>query len=436
MKAILKKSFFLLTAVFIAVGCTATDPNIETAKLSFKSGDYDKALESINTAITNNPSNADAYNFKGNVLAEQAQKKANPADRLPLYTDMRIAYKTAISIYDTTNKKPQSQLIDINVTRYWASEHNSGIRLVAIDGTPEPAAIKKAEAHFTNAIAIEPDSITSYEILAEVYLMDNNYDKAIEYMSLGMSKQEKPDMSRYLRLAAFYEMNKNDDAVLNTLREAESNYPDSIGVVQSLANAYLRINDTDNALATVKKLIDSEPENAQYRLVYGTQLYTTTETLATELESNYELLSVLKKDVKATKDKKTQARLTKEIDSLKTADKSLKIKIDDLTEKALVQLRKVIELQPEDGPSNFTIGAIIQNKAASIFKDRDMTDDNKEASKLDKLAKSTLNEALPYYEKAVEISPNEKDYWMTLFRVYTTLGMTDKAQVAMEKAGL
>lgn len=436
MKATLKKSFFLLSAVLIAVGCAPSDPFFETAKLNLKNGDYDKAVESINTAISNNPSNADAYTFKGNLLFEQAQKIAKPSERLPIYEEMRTAYKTAISIYDTTNKRPQSQLIEINITRYWANEHNSGIRLVAVDSTPSSANIKMAEAHFINAIAIEPDSVTSYEILSEVYVMDNNYDKAIEFMSLAMSKQEKPDMNRFLRLAAFYEMSKNDDAVISTLKKAESFYPDSISVVQSLANAYLRLNDTDNALATVKKLIDSEPENAQYRLVYGTQLYTTTENLTTELDSNYELLSVLKKDVKATKDKKTQARLTREIDSLKTANKALRTKIDALTENALVQLRKVIEIQPEDGPSNFTIGAIIQNKAASIFKDRDMTDDNKEAALLDKSAKATLSTALPYYEKAVEIMPNEKDYWMTLFRVYTTLGMTDKAQVAMEKAGL
>ena len=436
MKAILKKSLFLLSAIIIATGCAITDPNIEQAKLDIKNGDYDKALTSLNTAIQNNPASSEALTMKGDILAEVAGKKADPTERLASYEEMMSSYTTAKSINDTTNKKPLNDIIDLSIQRYWAKEHNAGVKLVAVEGTPEDAAIKKSIGHFINATTIAPDSVVSFEVLSQVYSMGKDYTGAIEYMQRAIDLMNPAPMNNYLNLNAYYELNKDTEGGLEVLKKAQEVYPESIEINQALANAYLSLDDTDNALATVKQLIDRDPENAQYRLVYGTQLYTTTENMTTEMESNYELLSVLKKDIKSTKDKKTSAKLKAESDSLTKANETLKMEVDRLVELSLVQLNKVIEIQPEDAQSNFTIGVILQNKAAAIFKERDYTDDNKKAGVLDKSGKEVLNKALPYYEKAVEIKPEEKEYWMTLFRVYTTLGMTDKAQVAMEKAGL
>ncbi|TNE71962.1 tetratricopeptide repeat protein [bacterium] len=436
MKTLLSKSGILLAIVLFVSACVGSDPDVEQAKLELKNGEYAKAIESLDKAIETNKANVQAHSLKGNVLSEQAKSIANPEERMQIYEQMVASFETAKSIYDTTNQKPQSELINLQLSNMWANEHNSGVKLVAIEGTPTPDALKKAEGHLHNATVIQPDSIISYEILAEVYYMDNNLPKAIEYMNKSIDKQEKPEVNRFLRLAAFYDASGNPEGVIELLNRAKGVHPESIEITQSLANAYLQKGDTDNALATVKTLIDAEPENAQYRLVYGTQIYTTTETITTELESNFELISVLKKDIKATKDKKKAAALKAELDSLNTVDSNLKTKIDELTDEALLHLNKVIELRADDATANYTIGVILQNKAAGIFKERDNTDDNKKASELDTKAKETLKMALPYYEKATEIKPDEKDYWMTLFRVYTTLGMTDKAQVAMEKAGI
>lgn len=436
MKTLISKSGILLAVVLIVTACVGSDPNVEQAKLELKNGEFDKAIASLDKAIETNNGNAQAHTLKGDVLMEQAQRKANPADRYALYEAMIASYKTAQTIYDTTNRKPQAEILNLKIQNAWANEHNSGVRLVAVEGTPTPEALQKAEAHLTNATIIQPDSVISFEILAEVYYMDNNLPKAIEYMQISIDKQEKPEVNRFLRLAAFHEAAGNKDEVITTLKKAQDLYPENIDVVQSLANAYLSAGDTENALSIVKSLIEAEPDNAQYRLVYGTQIYSTTEVLSTELESNYELISVLKKDLKSTKDKKQVARIKNELDSLTKANDAIKARINELTDEALFHLKKVIELRPDDAPANYTLGVILQNKAAALFKERDMTDDNKKASELDELAKNILKEALPYYEKATEIKPDEKDYWMTLFRVYTTLGMTDKAQIAMEKAGI
>lgn len=436
MKSVTNRVFSIFVALVVLAACVPTDPNIETAKLNAKNGELEKAIESVNKAIETNPANPEAYEYKGNYLGDLAQKKNNPADRQALYADMKEAYKKASELYaGNPSAEARSLLMENNLIRFWANEFNAGVKLVQVDN-PGEQALSKAESHLNNAVTIEPDSIISRTTLAEIYYMNNKTEEAISTLSKAIEMKEDTPVNLYLRLAAFYESAANTKGVISTLKTAQSKFPENIDIVQSLANAYLSSNDTENALKTVKTLIEREPENAQYRLVYGTQLYTTTENYTTEVEANYERIGILKKDLNSTKNKKQKVMIQNELDSLNAVNDGINKKVDELTEEALVQLKKVIELKPEDANAQYTTGIIIQNKAAVLFKERDATLDNKKAAKLDEQAKDVLREALVYYEKAIEIKPDDKDYWMTLFKVYTTLGMTDKAQVAMEKAGL
>ena len=43
---------------------------------------------------------------------------------------------------------------------------------------------------------------------------------------------------------------------------------------------------------------------------------------------------------------------------------------------------------------------------------------------------------MKYYERATELNPDNTNYWNSLFRIYTLLDMRDKAEEAMEKAGM
>jgi len=431
----MKKSFSVLSAIILLAACAVTDPNIETAKLNVKNGEFEKAIESVGKAIEMNPANGIAYEYRGDILGELAQKKSNPSDRSELYDRMLKDYAKANELIKGTPDESKYILIENNMVRYWANEFNAGVKLVQGDN-PTPDQLSKAVVHLKNAVAIMPDSLNSQTTLAEIQYMNKDVNGAIGSLSKAVEMNKKPEVNLYLRLAAFYDVAGNKEGSIATLVKAKELFPDNIDIVQSLANAYLSTNDTDNALAAVKTLIERDPENAQYRLVYGTQLYNTTDALTTETEANYERLSILKKDFKDAKGKKAQAVIKTEMDSLRASNASLNTQINDLTEQALVQMKVVTELKPDDASALYTTGIIIQNRAANLFKERDSTEDNKKAAELDTDAKDVLREALVYYEKAIQLKPEETEYWMTLFKVYTTLGMTDKAQQAMEKAGL
>jgi len=432
----MKKSFSVMSAIIILAACAVTDPNIETAKLNVKNGEFEKAIESVGKAIEMNPANGSAYEYRGNILGEMAQKKNNPSDRSELYNKMVQDYSKATELYaGAPDAEAKSMLMENNMVRYWANEFNAGVKLVQGD-SPTSEQLSKAVVHLKNAVSIMPDSLNSQTTLAEIQYMNKDLDGAISSLSKAIEMSKTPEVNLYLRLAAFNDLAGNKAGAIETLKKAKELFPDNIDIVQSLANAYLSTNDTENALAAVETLIERDPENAQYRLVYGTQLYTTTDALTTEEEANYERLSVLKKDLKDAKNKKAQAVIKAEMDSLRSANQALTAQINELTDKALVQMKVVTELKPDDASAQYTTGIIMQNRAANIFKERDSTEDNKKAAKLDTEAKDVLREALVYYERAIELQPEEQEYWMTLFKVYTTLGMTDKAQQAMEKAGL
>jgi len=71
----MKKSFSVMSAIIILAACAVTDPNIETAKLNVKNGEFEKAIESVGKAIEMNPANGSAYEYRGNILGEMAQIK-------------------------------------------------------------------------------------------------------------------------------------------------------------------------------------------------------------------------------------------------------------------------------------------------------------------------------------------------------------------------
>src|SRR5699024_8838663 len=96
----------------------------------------------------------------------------------------------------------------------------------------------------------------------------------------------------------------------------------------------------------------------------------------------------------------------------------------------------VIKYRPKDDVAYNTLGIIYQNKAAALFEERNRETDNQRASELDSQAREVLKQSMNYYEKAAEISPENQNYWKSLFEIYTTLGMDKEAEEAMKKAGL
>ncbi|MFU8861046.1 MAG: tetratricopeptide repeat protein [Cyclonatronaceae bacterium] len=429
----------LLLAGFIA-GCGG-DPNIESAKLNIRNKDFNKAIESAQTALVANPQNAEAYYYIGLAYSEKALLE-NVYDREEFIASSRENLLKAQELFQEQElSTSESRNVPVLIDFMWRVEYNDAIELVDFERESHPDTLGMAIQHLKNAATANPDSAMTYDVLAELYYRNDDLPNAISSVQKSIEVAGDNDLSRYYRLAYFYQQANEPDNIIDIMTRAYDIWPDDIEVVQELAYAYMRVGRTEEATDVVNDLINRQPDNAEYRVVYGTQLYQNVLTINDELSNNLDKLYDLNRELNQAKsqrspDQSVINRLQTEIDSLEAEIETQRTAVDETTAIAEEQLSKAIEIEPRNVTANYFMGVIHQNRAATLFDLRNITEDNEQAMKYNDQAMAELNMALPYYEMAAEVEPDNTDFWVSLFRVYTTLGMMDKAEEAQRKAGL
>ncbi len=422
----------------LIMGCESVNPLIKEAESQFKSQNYTAALQAADQAIAENPGDGLGFYYRGVSLASLGEIEGNPADRKDFYANAREAFSTASAIFDTLAKKPeQAANIHTILTSAWAAEHNAAVELLMVDSIAAqyPNADARAIDHLMNAVTLSPDSAVSYSVMASAYYRIEDIPGAITAYETVMDLIQPAEVDDYEFMISLYLADQRfDDARAKSL-EALDLYPDATSFVQYLADSYLQTGETDKAIELVRQLIESDPENAQYRLVLGTQVYQT----VTDLTEEYSALISQRYDVSQTIRSlrgSEKADAEARVDELTTEADALEARINELTAIAIEEIQTASELTPDDPNTLNILGIIYQNQSALIFDKRNNTADYDLADQYDAEARSILETAREFYERAVELNPDNQDYWRSLFQVYTTLGMTEKAEEAMQKAGM
>ncbi|HEX6983279.1 MAG TPA: tetratricopeptide repeat protein, partial [Balneolaceae bacterium] len=307
---------------------------------------------------------------------------------------------------------------------------NRAVKLATEDSLKKtvPNYLQKSVQRLQNATIIQPDSALSWAVLSQVSAMNQNYEQAAkaqeQYFTLV------PDtaitVNDYMRLASYYYQLDKQQEVLEVFQNAAEQYPKNEKVVSNLADAYSRTGNSDKAIETVENLVEQFPENAQYHLVLGSQIYQRALHLSDTLSANTKMIADLQQEG-GNADKIAQ---------LKQENQQLEKEITELTNRAEEELKTALEYRPDDAAAYNTLGIIYQNKAKSVFDERNRTVDNQKAAELDARGEELLRTAMKYYEQAAEIDPENQSYWRSLFSIYTALGMDEQAREAMEKAGI
>src|SRR6056297_1367340 len=435
------KRYKLFLILFAFAGflwsCESTSPLVNEVQLSLVTGNFEAALETVNTAIDEDPSNYIAHFYKGVVLSSQAESIEEPTERVEYYARAKDSYDTARSLMEEMEETPvELEELNNTVVSYWADEYNMAVNIQNDDSlfsaTEDP--YRTSLAHLQNAVTINPDSAMTYQVLSSTHFQLEQIDQAIATYEQAMERMEEPEASDYEYLTSLYLHDSQYEKAITMAEDALERNPGNSMFVQFMADAYIQSGERDRAIEIVQNLIDEEPDNPQYRRVLGTQIYQSVEELGNEASDMYEELFELRQEVRGLSgEERTEAEariedLSEEIDAVE-AD------IDELTQISVEQMEKVIELEPESESANFILGIIYQNRAANLFERRNNTTDNAQANEYDTMARDVLRDALVYYERAAEINPDNPENWQSLFQVYTTLGMEEKAAEAMEKAG-
>jgi len=430
---------FLLLFAFAGFlwSCESTSPLVNEVQLNLVTGNFDAALETVNTAIEEDPNNHIAHFYKGVVLSSQAESFEDPREREEYYARAKDSYDTARSLMQEMEETP-AELEELNntVISYWADEYNMGVNIQNDDSlfnaTEDP--YRTSLAHLENAVTINPDSAMTYQVLSSTHFQLEQIDRAISTYEEAMERLEEPESSDYEYLTSLYIYDGQYEKAIDMAEDALERDPGNSMFVQFMADAYIQSGDREKAVEIVQDLIDEDPENPQYRRVLGTQIYQNVEELGSEVSDMYEELFQLRQQVRGLSgDERADAEAS--IEEMSQEIDDIEAQIDELTQISAEQMEKVVELEPESESANFILGIIYQNRAANLFERRNNTTDNAQANEYDAMAREVLQDALTYYERAAEINPDNPENWQSLFQVYTTLGMEEEAEEAMEKAG-
>jgi tetratricopeptide (TPR) repeat protein len=423
------------------IGCGSSNPLIDEAKSSIQSQNPQAALESAEQSIQEFPNDPLGYYYKAVALGEIAGNEPDPAMRTDYYEQMNEAFSTAEAMADTMEQSP-SEIGNISSVRgvLWQTEHNKGVQFVQDDSLKNTVdnPMSRSVQHLKNATILQPDSSLSWNVLSQVATMDKNYEEAAKaktrYIEIVPDSSVTPN--DHIQLASFYYNLEQQQKVVEVFEKAQEQYPDNQDIVSNLADAYNRIGEPEKAISTVERLVEQNPENPRFHLVLGTQIYQKALEVGDTVSANSdEILQLQRKLSKASGDQANQIK--QQIADLEQENAELQPRVDELTDRAEEELNLVLEYNSESAQAYNTLGVIYQNKAKAVFDMRNRTtEDNAKAKRLDDKGKELLRKSMGYYESATEIEPDNQDYWRSLFSIYTTLGMDEKAKEAMNKAGI
>ena len=430
----MKKYFYSLFSLLILSislsSCSTEDELISPIKKGIKSKNYEAALIAADSALIKQPENGLVYYYRADLLSRIAQNEPIIAKRQPIFAEVHQNLVTAKEKFDAMDNPPtESKLIFTIINRSWSEEHNAAIGYATNDSLKASVEkpLKIAISHLINATTVNPDSALSHDVISQIYYMDEDYTNAASSLETAIKIYgTKSSAENYDRLASYYFMTKDFSNALSALDTGLEIYPDSVFLIQKKADALFQTGETEAALSVVNELIERDPTNAQYHLVIGSQIYNRVQLLIEGLETNNDTIYELKNNNGAED----------EISLLKSRNTEMMSEIELLTNKAEASLLTAAKIDNENIDIFNTLGVLYQNKASGLFDLRDITTDNEEANRLDKLAKTELEKAMVNYEKTVQLDLENKSIWESLFRIYTILNYPEKATDAMNRANM
>lgn len=271
-----------LTGLLLAgllFSCTPSKVNIDEL---IASSNYTEALNELDLRIQQQPQNPSLYLQRAEVSLQVAAHLP-PGERYGLYTQSVEDLNTAGG-----NGAREYELVQVDslMNSAWTKEHNAGL---AVSETIDADELNLAAQHFANAIILRPDALNSYQNLAVVQFNLGEVDAAISTLMSALNFLENPPVSIYENLGYLYLEKGNPEQSIHYYELANKNVEEDINLAFGLVNAYIAKGNTAEATTLLEQLTQKNPENANLRNVYGTQLYNVTASILDDLANAYEM---------------------------------------------------------------------------------------------------------------------------------------------------
>lgn len=478
-------------------GCSAGNPYMSSAESAMQSQNYERALANVDTAITQDSANVEAYLMRARILRQMADSTTPPNRYKELYQRAREAEQMAIKFAPGRRSEVETQrrLAYIQEFQKGAQQFNRARKAQTRD------AYQRAAAYFGAAGSIRPDS--TGPVLNEAYArlnaaqlaegeeMEQGMKEVIPILERYLNMTEEPNKNAYTILTQLYLQEKRPRAVIELTKRAIddlSNRPTYFRIAGANGLNYTGSVDVGGTSRSVKGTVPdrvqisasdgmvsgsfqkSQPKGTmRVSLFYqGTQLGSDqitapsdTATVSHDLSGltplaqlqNYRLnaLNQTGNTEEAMSLYQQQIEEHPENATYRYNYGSLLLNADRF-EEAIPQLQKAVELDPDDPKKQYNLGAAYVNKGAVLqdslvtlrdtvlAQNREPTEE--ESSRLTELNKSRMEfftKAIPPLERARQLSGPGGQYYQdacsALFQAYVQTEQKEKADEVQKCMG-
>jgi len=381
----------VLSLVLVAFATVAFGQKkvVRSAERNLKKGQYEEALSDIETALQDESTGDDSktYMVKGKIKTMMFETDENN-DEGTVETG-----RTAYDAFDTAlDKEGRDKSSKIGKEIYQEvipgmPENLMGQGIMRLRQASLEKAIERYEeddmelAHEFFALVADIDPSDTSNVFNAGYTanMVDKHDRAKKYFSQLLEHEEYNKLNAYYFLIQIASsVDEDQDEAYRLVSEAREEYPEDKGLQEFEIQLLIQLDKMDEAMASIEEALEEDPDDTAIRLRYG----------------------------------------------------YLKEQSGDL-EGALEQYKKSVESDPDFYEGNYYAGAVYLDKARGIISEVNNLPDEEWEAKSDKMlaeADELYENAVPYFERASELQPENTEVLEILFQIHTRLKNTAKAE--------
>ena len=240
---------------------------LEKGKAYIEQQNYDKAKIELKNVLQIDPKYAEAYYFFG--LVEERQQNwpgafGNYTKALELSPDYIDARIKLARIYLMAGKPDKAvEMTDAILAKQPDNMAGKALKAAILSRTGD---VKIAMGQADALMAMNPTSPDVIEVLAGLYLGQNNSDKAVEVFSRGITANPK-NISFRMNLAHVYLSRHEPEKALQQVEEVIRIEPEKFQPRATLASLYAQMDQPDKAEKILREAIQADPEDIDRRLL-------------------------------------------------------------------------------------------------------------------------------------------------------------------------
>ena len=411
----MKKTLIMAALVLISAGCFAQKANVKKAKnLALQeTPDFSGARAAINEALTNEETKdlADTW-YTAGLIGYQELSKENEKTYLGQARDEKRAGEAVVERFDYWMKaadlagkkvldkkgnevladKKTYALLQKKVLEYYKNQELVKYGIYLNDQRDFATAYGVFQRH----LSIPELSLMQNEKLQKEMPKDSIYDQYKYYTAIfaiqaemhpeAIAVLEEMKDGNYEAITVnqfLYQeyVNVQDTAnYVRVLQDAVVRFPQEPWFLQNLINHYIFSGQEQEAINYLEQAIAREPNVAQYHLIKGN---------LNENQKNYEA--------------------------------------------ALADFDRALAIDPTMADAEAGKGRVYYNQAVKMNEDAALIADAKEYKKALEEMNAMFRQSMPFFEKAHELAPDNRDYMVTLRGLYYRFDMTDKYNAINEE---